>query len=72
MQETTLNHEQVITPWDVQGEVKDGTSVGINYNKLIVQFGCQPLTAELIQRFEKLTGKKAHLLLRRGIFFAHR
>lgn len=72
MQETTLDHEQLITPWSVQGEVKDGADVGINYNKLINQFGCQPLSAEVIARFERLTGKKAHLLLRRGIFFAHR
>ena len=67
-----MNEEQIVTPWDVHGAVQEGKSVGIDYNKLIVQFGCQPLTPELIARFERLTGKKAHVLIRKGIFFSHR
>ena len=55
------NAEQLVTPWDVQGEVVDGVQVGINYDKLMNQFGCQALTPELIARFERVTGEPAHL-----------
>lgn len=58
--------EQTVTPWEVSA------SRGIDYNKLIEQFGCQRLEDSMIQRVEKLTGKKPHPFLRRGIFFAHR
>eukprot|EP00897_Mesotaenium_endlicherianum_P003023 jgi/Mesen1/2749/ME000169S01919 len=58
--------EQVVTPWEVSA------SGGIDYDKLIEQFGCQKLTDDLLQRVEKLSGKSAHPFLRRGIFFAHR
>lgn len=64
--------EQLVTPWDVQGAVVDGISKPIDYDKLIKQFGVQPITPELIERFERVTGHKAHHLIRRGIFFAHR
>ncbi|KAL4711740.1 hypothetical protein ACJJTC_015806 [Scirpophaga incertulas] len=45
---------------------------GIDYDKLIKRFGCQKIDEELITRFERVTGKKAHHFLRRGIFFSHR
>lgn len=64
--------EQQVTPWDVQGAVIDGKAQAIDYDKLIRQFGVQPLSSELVQRFERVTGKPAHIFLRRGIFFAHR
>jgi len=64
--------EQKITPWDVEGKVVDGVSQGIDYEKLMKQFGCQPLSQELIDRLEKLTGKRAHHLIRRGMFYCHR
>ena len=65
--------EQVITPWDVQGQVlEDGQQLGINYDKLIDQFGTRRIDAVLLQRFENVTGHKPHLLLRRGTFFSHR
>ena len=64
--------EQQVTPWDVQGAVVDGQVQAIDYNKLIVQFGVQPITEALLARFEAVTGKAPHLFLRRGIFFAHR
>ncbi|KAH8833482.1 tryptophanyl-tRNA synthetase [Flagelloscypha sp. PMI_526] len=64
---------QVVTPWDVQGGVSaDGKQQAINYNKLIDQFGTRRIDDTLLQRFEKLTGHKPHLLLRRGMFFSHR
>jgi tryptophanyl-tRNA synthetase len=71
-QEECVNTDQLVTPWDVKGEVVDGVQVGINYDKLMSQFGCAPLTSELIARFEKLTGERAHILLRRGMFYCHR
>lgn len=59
--------QQVVTPWAVQA--KDG---GINYEKLIVEFGCSRMDADLVTRVERLTGRPAHPFLRRGVFFAHR
>jgi tryptophanyl-tRNA synthetase len=44
----------------------------IDYNKLICQFGAQPISQELIERFEKVTGTKAHKFLKRGIIISHR
>ncbi|KAG2041418.1 tryptophanyl-tRNA synthetase [Suillus americanus] len=66
-------HEQLVTPWDVQGSVSaEGKQLAIDYDKLIVQFGTRRVDAELLERFEKLTGHKPHPLLRRGMFFSHR
>ncbi|KAG8704093.1 tryptophan--tRNA ligase [Ceratobasidium sp. 395] len=65
--------EQNITPWDVQGEVAaDGQVLAIDYDKLIEKFGTRRIDAALLERFEKVTGHKPHLLLRRGTFFSHR
>ncbi|EJD46118.1 tryptophanyl-tRNA synthetase [Auricularia subglabra TFB-10046 SS5] len=66
-------HEQVVTPWDVQGGVgADGQQQAINYDKLVEQFGTRRIDNELLARFERLTGRKPHPLLRRGTFFSHR
>ncbi|KAG1736769.1 tryptophanyl-tRNA synthetase [Suillus lakei] len=66
-------HEQLVTPWDVQGSVSaDGKQLAIDYDKLIVQFGTRRVDAALLERFQKLTGHKPHPLLRRGMFFSHR
>jgi len=56
--------EAEVTPWEVTGVV--------DYDKLIEQFGCGRITPELIARMERVTGVKAHPLLARGCFFAHR
>ena len=56
--------ETVVNPWEVTGVV--------DYDKLIADFGCKAITPEQVIRIEKLTGKRAHPLLRRGIFFSHR
>ncbi|KAL1761617.1 hypothetical protein FB107DRAFT_200464 [Schizophyllum commune] len=72
---TTLTDScaQVVTPWDVQGGVtSDGKQKAIDYDKLIDQFGTRRIDDALLQRFEKLTGHKPHILLRRGTFFSHR
>ncbi|RKP27868.1 tryptophan--tRNA ligase, cytoplasmic [Syncephalis pseudoplumigaleata] len=69
---TTKEHEQIVTPWDVEGAVVDGQAQAIDYDKLIAQFGTRHIDAALLERFEKLTGQPPHLFLRRGIFFSHR
>jgi hypothetical protein len=53
--------EQHIDPWTVTG-----TDEGIDYDKLIDQFGSQRITQEQIERMERLTGKPAHPWLKRG------
>ena len=59
--------EQVVNPW----EVSAGKG-GIDYDKLVDQFGCQRLDAAIIDRIARLTGRPPHRFLRRGLFFAHR
>lgn len=64
---------QTIDPYNVQGEVdSEGNVKAIDYDRLIEQFGVQPLTEEHLKRFEKVTGKPAHRLMRRKLFFSHR
>jgi tryptophanyl-tRNA synthetase len=62
-----MEQETKITPWEVTA-----SAGGIDYLKLIKQFGCLPIEGELVRRFEKVTGVKAHPWLRRGIFFSHK
>jgi tryptophanyl-tRNA synthetase len=52
--------------------VEGATAGGIDYDKLISKFGCSKIDDELIARLEKVSGKKVHHLIRRGIFFSHR
>jgi len=61
-----MEEETKITPWEVT------STTGIDYLKLIKQFGCQPIDGDLIRRFEQVTKMKAHPWLRRGIFFSHK
>jgi tryptophanyl-tRNA synthetase len=58
----------IVTPWDVSAT----SEKGVDYDKLIVKFGCRKLEKDLIERMEKLSGKPVHPMLRRGLFFAHR
>ena len=55
--------EFIVTPWHVEGE--------IDYDKLIKQFGTEKITADLLNKIEKITGE-IHFMLRRGVFFSHR
>lgn len=57
------NKEFIVTPWEVKGKV--------DYDKLIKQFGTEPLTEELKLRLEKNAGG-SHVLIRRNVFFSHR
>jgi tryptophanyl-tRNA synthetase len=56
-------NEMVVTPWEVRGKV--------DYERLIREFGTQPVTEELLQRIAKYTGE-LHPQLRRKLFFSHR
>lgn len=65
--------EQQIDPYNVSGGVDEqGNAKAIDYDRLIEEFGTQRLTQEHITRFEKVTGRKAPKLMRRGLFFSHR
>jgi len=61
-----MDDDTKITPWEVT------STTGIDYTKLIKHFGCQPIDAALVRRFEQVTKTKAHPWLRRGIFFSHK
>jgi tryptophanyl-tRNA synthetase len=52
-----------VTPWEVKGD--------IDYEKLVKEFGIEPIDDALIARIKKHTGE-IHYLLKRKIFFAHR
>jgi tryptophanyl-tRNA synthetase len=56
-------NQMVVTPWEVKGKV--------DYERLIREFGTQPLTDELLKRIAEHTGK-LHLQLQRHLFFSHR
>uniref|UniRef100_A0A7I4YVP2 Tryptophan--tRNA ligase, cytoplasmic n=1 Tax=Haemonchus contortus TaxID=6289 RepID=A0A7I4YVP2_HAECO len=60
--------EDLVTPWDVAAS----SATGVDYDKLIVKFGCRKLGPDLVERFKKVTGHEPHPMLRRGMFFAHR
>lgn len=65
--------EQNITPFDVSGGVDEhGKLLPVDYNKLTEKFGATPISKELLARFERVTGHRAHRFLRRGIVFTHR
>ncbi|XP_061395155.1 tryptophan--tRNA ligase, cytoplasmic-like, partial [Musca vetustissima] len=68
--EVTVGDDQndVVDPWNVTST----SDTGIDYDKLIKRFGSSRIDDELIARIEKITGKPAHHLIRRGIFFSHR
>ena len=57
-----------MTPWEVDA----GADEGIDYDKLIKKFGSTRIDQALLDRMEKLTGRKPHHWLRRGLFFSHR
>ncbi len=52
-----------VTPWEVTGEV--------DYEKLVKQFGTQPITEELMHRIARHTDG-LHTQLRRRLFYSHR
>nr|XP_022914046.1 tryptophan--tRNA ligase, cytoplasmic [Onthophagus taurus] len=75
-QESVVNSPQVengedgdfVDPWNVVGK----SDSGVDYDKLIKRFGSSKIEDDLLDRFEKITGKQPHHFLKRGIFFSHR
>jgi len=64
---------QIVTPFDVSGGVDEsGKLLPVNYDKLVAEFGATPISPQLLERFERVTGRKPHRFLRRGIVFSHR
>ncbi|OLL24246.1 Tryptophan--tRNA ligase, cytoplasmic [Neolecta irregularis DAH-3] len=63
---------QTVTPWEVHGATVGGQQLGIDYDRLIAQFGTRPIDSALLERFAALTGRPPHRFLRRGVFFSHR
>lgn len=53
----------VVTPWEVSGRV--------DYDRLIRDFGTQPITGSLEKKLESILGDKAYLV-RRKVLFSHR
>ena len=53
-------------------KIQAATDKGIDYEKLLIKFGCSPMNPQLIEKIERLTGQRAHRFIRRGIFFCHR
>ncbi|KAJ3126083.1 tryptophan--tRNA ligase [Nowakowskiella sp. JEL0407] len=64
--------DQLVTPFEVKGQLVDGKLQEIDYNRLIEQFGTKFIDENMIARLERLTGVKPHMFLRRGLFFSHR
>lgn len=44
----------------------------MDYEKLVKSFGSSLITEDIVARVERVTGRKAHRFLRRGLFFSHR
>ncbi|KAK3377946.1 hypothetical protein B0H63DRAFT_478411 [Podospora didyma] len=66
-------NKQTIDPYNVTGEIgADGIAKAIDYSKLVEEFGTKKIDQALLERFERVTGKKPHRFLRRGIVFSHR
>src|SRR3989442_12847076 len=53
----------VVTPWEVKGAV--------DYDRLIRDFGTQPISSQLAKKLEEILGDAAYLV-RRRVFFSHR
>jgi len=62
------NEEDIVDPWKVSSK----SEKGVDYDKLVNDFGCSKIDQKLIERIGKVTGKKCHQLIKRGMFYAHR
>ncbi|XP_033735830.1 tryptophan--tRNA ligase, cytoplasmic-like isoform X2 [Pecten maximus] len=60
--------DDVVNPWNVSSS----SQKGVDYDKLVNKFGSSKIDDALLKKFEEVTGKPVHHLLRRGIFFSHR
>ena len=60
--------EDLVTAFGVEAT----SDKGIDYEKLLVKFGCSPITEAIKEKITALTGAKPHRFIRRNIFFCHR
>ena len=67
-QQSAKPAEQLVNPF----EVVAADERGVDYDKLVETFGTRKIDQAILDRFEKLTGKKPHRYLRRGLFFSQR
>eukprot|EP00808_Paulinella_micropora_P030108 g78514.t1 len=58
---------QVVTPWTVEAGEE-----GIDYDKLVVEFGTEKIDEALLARMQRIIKKPLHPWLRRGLFFSGR
>ncbi|KAF2007643.1 tryptophanyl-tRNA synthetase [Amniculicola lignicola CBS 123094] len=65
--------EQEINPWDVQAAVdEDGNALEFDYPAISAKWNTKLIDNVILERFERLTGRKPHRWLRRGLFFSQR
>lgn len=65
--------EQEINPWDVQAATDaEGNVLEFDYEAISKKWATKLIDADLLARFERVTGHKPHRWLRRGLFFSHR
>lgn len=65
-EEKNQDDSTVVNPWTVESEG------AIDYLRLIHKFGSEAIDSAIVERMERLTGRKPHRFLRRNIFFSHR
>ncbi|KAF2475237.1 Nucleotidylyl transferase [Lindgomyces ingoldianus] len=66
-------HEQEINPWDVQAATDEqGNTLAFDYAAISAKWNTSLINSTLLERFERVTGRKPHRWLRRGLFFSHR
>eukprot|EP01060_Flectonema_neradi_P001933 TRINITY_DN11187_c0_g1_i1.p1 TRINITY_DN11187_c0_g1~~TRINITY_DN11187_c0_g1_i1.p1 ORF type:complete len:402 (+),score=47.64 TRINITY_DN11187_c0_g1_i1:79-1284(+) len=59
-----------VTPWSVTVE---DTSAPMKYDKVAKQFGSEPMTGDILERYEKIMGTGSlHRFIKRDIAFTHR
>ncbi|KAK5161543.1 hypothetical protein BJ546DRAFT_122631 [Cryomyces antarcticus] len=69
----TAAREQHVDPLNVSGAIDEqGNVLAFDYEALRQKFDTALIDEPLRQRFERVTGKKLHRLIRRGHFFSHR
>ena len=65
--------DQVVNPFEVSGGMDAaGKALAIDFDKIVRDFGATPMSPEILQRFERVTGKRPHRLMRRGMVSSHR
>ncbi|KAI9688782.1 MAG: hypothetical protein M1822_001139 [Bathelium mastoideum] len=65
--------DQQIDPWSVQaGTDEQGNTLAFDYAAISQKWNTKLIDQNLLDRFERVTGRRPHRWLRRGLFFSHR